>query len=249
MTTRSQLLMLVGLVALANTPVRAQDASALGQRGYIGVNGLYQTTETIFSDTVDLDVYQEAGTVTVTHPSGTGPAFDVTAGGPIGRHVGLSYGFVYYRRADPGAVQGLVPHPFFFDRHRAVPGTSDLEREERTFHLSVLGLLPMTRRFQAIVFGGPSYFWVRQDTVTDIAFSESYPYDEATFTGATVTRRQTRGWGYNVGVDVSYYFADHAGIGALVRYAPAMLDLPSATGTVEIEAGGLQAGGGVRFRF
>jgi hypothetical protein len=64
-----------------------------------------------------------------------------------------------------------------------------------------------------------------------------------------VTRQKTRGWGYNVGVDVSYYFAEHAGVGGLIRYAPAVLDLPTPGGTVEIEAGGLQAGGGVRFRF
>ena len=107
----------------------------------------------------------------------------------------------------------------------------------------------MSERFQAIVFGGPSYFWVRQDTVTDVTFSESYPYNEATFTGATVTRQKTQGWGYNVGVDLSYYIAEHAGVGALIRYAPATVDLPSGAGTVQIDVGGLQAGGGVRFRF
>ena len=250
MTTRSRLLLLAGLLALAPATAGAQERSALRLHTYVAFNGLYRATETTFSDTVDIDVYQEAGSLTSTLTVG-GPAFDVAAGGPIEGYarIGLSYAFGYFRQSAPAAVGGQVPHPFFFDQHRVVAGSAELEREERTFHLSVLWLVPMSDRFQAILFGGPSYFWVRQETVANITFSESYPYDDATFTAATVTRQTTRGWGYNVGVDLAYYFTEHAGFGALIRYAPATVDLPSDAGVVPIDVGGLKAGGGVRFRF
>ena len=56
--------------------------------------------------------------------------------------------------------------------------------------------------------------------------------------------------GYNAGVDMTWRFADHIGVGALLRYAAGKKDFEPTGGTpVEVNVGGLQAGGGLRVAF
>jgi len=51
-------------------------------------------------------------------------------------------------------------------------------------------------------------------------------------------------------VDVSLCFSPHVGVGAILRYATASINMPSGSGgTMRVDAGGLHTGAGVRFRF
>jgi hypothetical protein len=100
------------------------------------------------------------------------------------------------------------------------------------------------------VFGGLSVFNAKQDLVTDVTYTESYPYDTATFTGATVSRQSVTKSGYNVGADVSWMFSERVGVGGLVRFSRATADYSvSSTNQVSVDLGGLQAAAGIRFRF
>ena len=93
-------------------------------------------------------------------------------------------------------------------------------------------------------------FSLRQDLVTDVRFTHSYPYDDAAF-GGIVTGEQSRSTvGFNAGVDVAYYFTDTIGVGWLTRFSAGTIDLPSAgDGSVDVPAGGFHAAGGLRLRF
>jgi hypothetical protein len=144
-----------------------------------------------------------------------------------------------------------VPHPFFFNRPRSVSGeAAGLRREELAVHVQARAVLPVTRRVQVMVFGGPSFYQVRQGLVHEVAYSESYPYDEATFDGATTGRAEQSPYGFNVGGDVAYFFSRQVGVGFGAQYAGTTVHLPSADGgTVEARAGGSQAGAGLRLRF
>ena len=83
-------------------------------------------------------------------------------------------------------------------------------------HLQALVVLPASRAFTMTVFGGPTYFTVKQGLVTDVRFTQSYPYETAAF-AATSTGQQTGSkLGFNVGADVAYYFSNYVGVGWLM---------------------------------
>ena len=56
--------------------------------------------------------------------------------------------------------------------------------------------------------------------------------------------------GFHGGVDVTWMFSRTAGLGGLVRYTRADLDLNVAEGrTLAVKAGGIQGGVGIRLEF
>ena len=101
---------------------------------------------------------------------------------------------------------------------------------------------------QVTVFGGPSYIRVQQDLVTDVRYSESYPYDTATFASATTASVQKGGVGFNVGADATWKLGRSLRAGGLVRYSRADLTLSSASGNdVALRTGGMQVAGTLQF--
>ena len=170
----------------------------------------------------------------------------------IWRYLGVGIGVTRYSKSTPVAFSASVPHPFFFNRARSVSGDiSDLDREELAVHVQARGTFAPTRSVQVIVFGGPSFFTVKQGVVNDFEVIETYPYDTATFSRALSTTVDESKVGFNVGGDVGYFFTRQVGVGGSVQWAATTIDAPApnGTGTFEIKAGGVQAGLGVRFRF
>jgi len=95
------------------------------------------------------------------------------------------------------------------------------------------------------VFGGPTFFTVKQSVVTAIAYDEQYPYDTATFKSADVDVEEEQKTGFNVGADAGYYFTKNIGVGGIIRFAPAKVTFSLG----EVDAGGAMFGGGLRLRF
>src|SRR5262249_6082758 len=144
-----------------------------------------------------------------------------------------------------GTLTANVPHPFLFNSPRTVSGSvSNVPREEVAIHVDAAWLIPISRRTETIVFGGPSYFHVAQGLVTDVTTASVYPFDTATFVSATVTRAMKSHIGYNGGADVMVLMSRSVGIGALVRYSRASVALPAGGDTeLTVHAGGLEVGG------
>jgi hypothetical protein len=239
------------LGVLMATPVQAQSGDAWGQNGFIGFNGLYQNRVVRFDDQATFRVENEDGSLRSSHEVKPGPAFDVSAGGRLAGGFGIGFGFSYHRRNGVAAVDASVPHPFYFDRPRQVAGSApDLAREERALHVAAMWLLPLSEKLNVVVFGGPSYVNVKQTLVTNIQYTEQFPFDSADFVRADTEERSEWGLGYNAGVDLTYYMTDVMGIGGIVRFSKATIDLPGTAGaTVRTEAGGTQVGAGLRFKF
>ena len=219
--------------------------------GFVSVNGTYQTRTTDFQDTEAFRVNVEDSQFTTAYTIDSGPSFDVGAGGLVTNHFAIGGAFTRFSQSSPGVLTGAVPHPFFFNRARPVSGTVDgLNREELAGHLQARYVWPFTPRFRVSAFGGPSFFRVTQGIVTNFSYAESYPYDEATFAGATTTTSSKSGIGYNAGGDATFFVTRRIGAGFSVTFARATLKVPTAGGrTVEVDAGGIQAGGGLRLRF
>ena len=220
-------------------------------RAFVSVNGAYQVADNDFADAATRRDNAEDGRLDTTYTVKGGPALDIAAGAAVWRRLGVGVAVSRFSVSTPTALSGSVPHPFFFNRLRPVSAdVSGLKREELAVNAQLRGIFPVGTRVQAMVFGGPSFFQVRQGVVTDFTYSESYPFDDLQFRSATTTTESVSKIGFNAGADVSYFFARQLGVGGMVQFSGTTMDLLSAGGdSQEIKVGGLQAGAGLRIRF
>jgi len=130
-----------------------------------------------------------------------------------------------------------------------VTGEFEGDRSETAVHIQAKWLVPVSPRLLVTIFGGPSFFKVEQDIVNDFEFTESYPYDTATFTRAIGASQSESAVGVNVGGDVAYFFSPNVGVGGTAQYSGATVQMAVPSGTADVKAGGLQVGGGLRLRF
>ena len=124
-----------------------------------------------------------------------------------------------------------------------------MKRNETAVHAQVVAFLPAGDRVLVVLSAGPTFFTVEQGFVTDIAYDESYPFDEATFRSATVRLERERKVGFNAGADVTIRLGGAFGVGGMIRYAATTVDLTVDDRTLSLDAGGLPAGGGIRIVF
>ena len=241
----------------------ARNGAAQGarvSRGFVTINGGYQVASTDFADNVVFTqatrnglvwLFVEEGDLDAGYPVDTGVALDVSGGVRVWQNLAIGVGVSRFRRDVDASVTARIPHPFFFDQHRPVSGSAvGPRRQEIAVHVQALWIVPVNDRLDLALFGGPTFVDVTQDLVTEVEFTESFPFDAATFTGAT-TREQSKSCiGFNVGVDLAFYFSGNVGVGWLARFSRATIDLASEDGgTVKVDAGGVHIAGGLRLRF
>lgn len=248
---KSRVFTIAAILLLGASAGAFAQTTASGTGAFLSVNGGYQATSNDFRDGATFRENAEDGRFDTEYSVTSGPTFDISGGGRIWRWLGVGGGVNRLSRSTPAALTGSVPHPFFFNRPRAVGGDiTGLDREELTLYVQVRGVVPVGSRLQVSLLGGPSWFRVKQGIVTNFTYGEEYPYDEALFTGRATTTATESALGFNVAFDVAFFLTRHVGIGVLVQYAGATVDLLSADGGVRgVKAGGIQTGAGLRLRF
>jgi hypothetical protein len=242
----STLVLLTVCAALDPIPAAAQPLP----RFLISVNGGYQPSTTSFSDRFTFDLNRETASVASDYPVDAGTLFD--AGGAIRLWKGLAAGLAFSRFSVDSTVQAsaTLPHPLFFQRNRTVSGeTSGLTREETAIHIQAQYWLPPFGGVHVALAGGPSVLDIQQSIVTDVNFTEEFPYDTASYVGVDSRRVAGTATGFNVGADLRWMFTRNLGVGGLVRYTHATVDLTQNNRSVQVDAGGMQVGGGVRVSF
>jgi hypothetical protein len=227
-------------------------ASARGQsaqwtdRGYVNVNGWFQPSSS-FSNTVRPLDFAEPSEIDNRYQTGGVPGFEADGGVRIWRNLAVGAGVSRFSKETTAAVSAQIPHPFFFNKPRAVSGdAASLTRDETAVHLQALWMVAISRRWQLALSGGPSWFSVGQDLVGDVTVTQTYPFDAATFASATSVHRSQSKIGFNAGADVSYLLGSHVGVGFGVMFSHAAIPLDD---TLTVDAGGAHVGGGLRFRF
>ena len=90
---------------------------------------------------------------------------------------------------------------------------------------------------------------IKQSIATEVNYTEQFPYDAATFVGVDSRRISGTATGFNVGADVRWMFTRNIGVGGLVRFTRAKVDLEIDSRTVQVDAGGAQVGAGLRLAF
>jgi hypothetical protein len=240
------------LLVVFNGRASAQPrASSKPTRFTLGVSGGVQGGASSLSEHFSFEKDLETETVGVNYPTKAGALVDVGAAARVWKNVGL--GVAVSRVTGRGAadIDASVPHPFQFNQPRTITGTeSGVVHAETGVHLDLQYLVPTSTRLQVVLSAGPSWLNVEQEVVTDVIVSQSYPYDTAAFGGAVTKILKASAQGFHAGFDVEWLFSRSVGVGGLVRYTRADVDLDIATGrTLSIKAGGVQAGAGLRVLF
>jgi hypothetical protein len=217
----------------------------------IAVNTGYQATSNDFRDGAVFRDYSEDGRFDTEYRVASGPTFDLSGSRQVWRWLAVGGGISRFSHSTPATLTGSVPHPFFFNRPRSIGGSiAGLTRQELSVHAQLRTIVPVGNDLQLAFFGGPSWFRVRQEIVTDIAYADEYPYDEALLRSNTTIGETGSALGLNAGIDMALFFVRRAGIGMSVQYSSATIDLRSADGGVTaVRAGGIQTGAGLRLRF
>ena len=231
-------------ILLAPERVTAQSTTT-ESRGFISINGGLQTTAGDFSDNVTFTRFVEEGDFDADYRAGSAPTFDVSAGATVWRNLVIGAGVSAFSKDATAQVSARLPHPFFFDQHRNVSGAGEgLARSERAVHIQVMWVTPVSDRLSVAVFGGPTFFSVDQDLVTEVTATDVFPFDTAQFAGVSIVKASESAVGFNVGADVGFYFSRHIGVGGLVRFSRASVyfSVPNSN-AVSANVGGLSTTG------
>lgn len=260
-------LILLTIVAWGTLATRPAEAQALAQnklsqaaewlegRVAVHANGGYQAGSRELRDTSYYRAYGESARFESIHDiTGTG-MLDFGASLRLWRRLvaGVSYSRVF--GSDRAIVTGFVPHPILFNSARIIqPKSFSLTHVEQAVHLQVAWALPI-RQIEGVdvtVFGGPSFFNVTQGIITAEAVGEAGgpPFASVVVDQARTSEHRKNGVGVHGGIDISYMVTSHIGVGFLARFIGGSVALPSAgAATIPVNTGGIQTGGGIRFRF
>ena len=242
----------------AETPPRSTTAApqARGRRrgrvqGLVSVNGMFQATSTDFADTLSFRENAEQAEIETAYSVKSIRGFAAGGAAMLSQRFGIGGSVERSTTTTPAALSGTIPHPFFFAAGRNISAQiAGLEREELALHAEFRATWPVSARLQLSAVGGPSLFRVSQGIVSNVSYVDSYPYDEARFSGSDTETATKSQLGFNLGGDAAFFFTRQVGIGVRMTVSRAVLKLPMEDGReTEVEAGGVRAGVGVRLRF
>jgi hypothetical protein len=231
----------------APRPSRAKGRSAFSTLFVYGGATAPVTSDT-FEGTDSRSLNLEQDTRTTTYDGSTKPGFDVGIGSGAGR-AALTVVVTRRQSTETAAVSAALPHPFYFNQPRTVTGAFDADRTETDVHVQVNLALLTTRRLQVVVGGGPSIFVVKQALLDTLRYDSSYPFDTATFTGASTAVRTEKGYGGHVELDVLAPLSRHVALQALGRWSRGTVDFSDDALKATSRVGNAQVGAGLRLSY
>lgn len=235
------------LVVWGTVPAAGQTG---GPRVLVSVNAAVQPAPQRVSDPFTFEAELETATVDVGYDFVQGTIVDGGVAVRLWKRMGAGVAVSRYSRDASATVTAAIPHPFFFEQPRDIAGeATGLARSETAVHLQIVYILPTTGRLRVLLTGGPSRIEVEQEIVTAVQYDEAFPFDTATFRSATSRGFKDAAVGFNAGADVSFMFTRMFGVGGLVRFSRASVDLGPDDRRISFDAGGVQAGGGLRVVF
>lgn len=244
--------MVLGLLVGGSREAAAQGAP--DDRVFLSIGFGVESGSSGANDSKQYTLYDEPATTEVKTPWSSGSFFE--GGVAVRVYRSLTVGVSYHQETNTSeaAITGTAPHPVFFNRPRTFSAEAGgMYRRENATHLSFGWVVPFGTKLDVLVSGGPSFFRLRQDVVSDVIITErGGNFSEVVATPTTVTQRRSE-VGYNVGADVTYILWQNdrmrLGGGAFVRYTGATTDVRLLVSDVETKVGGIQFGFGARIRF
>jgi len=213
-------------------------------KGYITFNVGAQVGSDDLNTNSTFSLYEETATVASTQRVKGGAFFEIGGAYRVwGNNLLAGVTFTHTGSDADVAISASIPDPGFFDRPRAVSSTvSGAEHSENVIHLDAIWMIPVANKLDVGVFGGPSIFMVKQDTITSLTVTEPGPTVTAPLTEVKKTTA-----GINLGVDIQYLIHDSVAVGGLLRYTWGSAKIEGAEDSLGV--GGFQIGAGIRYRF
>jgi hypothetical protein len=251
-------------VAVLGSLVMATTAFAQSfERGWIDVNfGVAGPAQDNFDMRGTRTIFSERATFGADYNLPTGAAFDFGGGFMITPIIGVGVSFTGTAEEDVVELSATVPHPNFFNSFASdTAATEDkLARTEGGVHVQAMFMALQTDRLRLRFFGGPSYFRVNQDAVSNIRYDQVFQVfntgNSVDITEFDSLEVEGTGWGFHGGADVSVFFHRIFGLGGFARFSRASVDLENTIALSSndeeirnVKAGGFQLGGGVRLKF
>jgi hypothetical protein len=243
---------LIGACAtvLAAATAQAQSTDWI-DKAYVNVNVALQLTARPVDEQLAPIIYSERAAIGASHAGSGGLlTLDVGGGVRLWRNLGAGATFTKFAAAESLNVTARVPSPTLFNQPRTASAVAPIERSDSAIHFQAVYLLPISPRIDLALSAGPSLISVQQDLISGIELQEAAPpaTGVAIAKVATLTRQGTI-VGVNAGADITFFLTPMLGVGATGRYARGTLATTLSDGRpVDLDAGGLQLGFGVRVR-
>jgi hypothetical protein len=214
------------------------------------LDGAFGATASTFEESRPITEFAEEGVINTDYEGKAGPGFEVGMQYRFTRNIGVNAALGLINRDEDGTFDAQLPHPLFFNRDREVTGTvSGYKLKETAIHLGLVftgggGSLDYS------IFAGPSFIKVESDILDELQYNHAYPYDTVTVTGTPSQSLNDNPLGFHVGGSLDFHLGSRFGLGAKVRYSQAKAQLaPEGGQPIELDAGGLQVGAGIRIFF
>jgi hypothetical protein len=241
------------VICVGVAEARAQGGTWTG-RGYASANVGVQSGSHSFTATSRPQIYGEAAQITVPYEVGSGLLLDFAGRVRVWKNLGVGLGLAWFSHTDQPTLSAQIPSPVFVESPRsATASTGDLKHKEMAVDIDFLWMFSLSSKFSVAAVVGPAFINVKQDLVNSLTTNDASippPYNPVTIT--SVGTESQSGWakGVNAGVDALYTITPTFGVGVIARYLAGSTDLTTSSGsTVNVDAGGFQIAGGVRYRF
>lgn len=222
-------------------------------RGYINVGWGVESGSSTMTDTRTTSIYQESATISSAVTFTSGSLFDVGVGFRVWRNLTVGAGYHQEQNDAESTVSGSIPSPVFFNRPRTLTGKELLDRKEQATHVNIGWVMPFGSKFDVMVYGGPSFFRLTQDVISNAVPNESGATSTTINATITTAERKKSVTGYNVGADATYIVWQNdsvrLGAGGFVRFTQASTEVEMLNSAQPTDVGGIQFGFGARVRF
>lgn len=247
-------------------PVQPQPASRDLQprrsRGWVDVNlGAAEAADRSVDTVINIsDGEGEFETYRVGYNSPTGASFDFGGGFMFTPVVGLGIQFTGTAHQDTADLSIRIPHPLYFNAHADDSAVTDqkLDRVEGAVNLSLVLAVPSSNDDLSLrLYGGPTYFRLEADAVTNIRYLQQFGFFTTLNTVDIISSESEKveetAWGFHAGIDLGYFFSRYVGIGGFARATRGTVTFRAEDflldENLDVKVGGFQAGGGLRIRF
>ena len=211
-------------------------------RGFLNVSAGYQGSDQSFDVAGSFPLHQETATFASAQSVSGGGIFDISGGARVWRSLYVGLGITSFSDTSDATITASIPDPLVFDRPiTQTASATGLEHKETGVHIQATWIMPVTVDFDVAFSLGPSFFSVKQSFVSGI----TVPERTTTIASVNLTEGSETAAGFNIGVDGTYLVTPRIGAGAFLRYAGGSATI----GGVDVDAGGVQIGFGVRVRF
>lgn len=249
-----RMVFLLGVVlTLGSAPSAHAQWLPLDGRLILDVSGLYQAHSQTLRQRDAFDLYDEQGNLESATDVKGGSLWDVGFGYSAWRNLSVGLGISQFARRSSLTTTGNAPHPLFFDAPRAFQTErGDVRHKARVIYLQAMWAVQA--RFlgdvRLVILAGPAHVRVTQGLLQGVGTRETGAPFGSVDVSTSVASRTKSAIGGVLGVDVSYPITRNIGAGLLLRYVGGSVRVSGLDGqSVGVDAGGFQAGGGVRLRF